>query len=144
MKVNKMRYLGLDLGVKSLGISITDKTNTMAYPLKVLHFKWEDYAYVKEEVLKLVKEYNISKVVLGLPKNMDGSSGFAAQRSLKLKEMLQDEVEVILVDERLTTKSAEDIIHLNNKKVKDGKKKIDALAATIILETYLASIKDKD
>lgn len=138
-----MRYLGLDLGTKSLGISITDKTNILVSPLKVLKFKFEDYSSIVDEVKKIVDDYNIELVVLGLPKNMDGSIGFAGNRSLLFKSMLEDiGIKVELVDERLTTKSAEDIIHLNNDNVKNTKNKIDSIAACIILESYLKRCKN--
>lgn len=133
-----MRYLGLDLGTKTLGISITDKTNTLVSPLKVLKFKFEDYSSIIEEVKKTINDYDIELVVLGLPKNMDGSIGFAGNRSLHFKELLESEnIKVELIDERLTTKTAEDIIHLNNDNVKNTKGKIDSIAACIILESYL-------
>jgi len=133
-----MRYLGLDLGTKTLGISITDKTNTLVSPLKVLKFKFEDYNSIIVEVKKIIEEYNIKLVVLGLPKNMDGSIGFAGNRSLNFKKLLENEnISVELVDERLTTKSAEDLIHLNNDNIKNTKNKIDSIAACIILESYL-------
>ena len=138
-----MRYLGLDLGTKSLGISITDKTNILVSPLKVLKFKFEDYDSVIDEVKNIVSEYDIKLVALGLPKNMDGSIGFAGKRSLRFKEKLEQEgIRVELVDERLTTKSAEDIIHLNNDNVKNTKNKIDSIAACIILESYLKRCKN--
>ena len=138
-----MRYLGLDLGTKSLGISITDKTNILVSPLKVLKFKFEDYDSIIDEVKNIVREYNIKLVVLGLPKNMDGSIGFAGERSLKFKEKLENEgIKVELVDERLTTKSAEDIIHINNDNIKNTKNKIDSIAACIILESYLKRCKN--
>lgn len=133
-----MRYLGLDLGIKSLGIAVSDKTNSMATPLKVINFAREDYEDALSEVMKVINEYGITKVVLGLPKNMDGSVGFAGNRSLNFKKMLEDEkIEVILIDERLTTVSALNIIHENNEHVKETKHKIDAIAASIILESYL-------
>jgi len=133
-----MRYLGLDLGTKSLGISITDKTNTLVNPLKVIKFAFEEYSSVLQELKEIISEYNIKLVVLGFPKNMDGSIGFAGNRSLKFKELLENNgIKVELVDERLTTKSAEDIIHLNNDNVKNTKNKIDSIAACIILESYL-------
>lgn len=136
-----MRYLGLDLGTKSLGISITDKTNTLVSPLKVLKFKFEDYDSIIDDVKNIINDYDIKLVILGFPKNMDGSIGFAGSRSLKFKEMLEKEnVQVELVDERLTTKSAEDIIHLNNDNVKNTKHKIDSIAACIILESYLKRV----
>ena len=138
-----MRYLCLDLGTKSLGISITDKTNILVSPLKVLKFKFEDYDSVIDEVKNIVSEYDIKLVALGLPKNMDGSIGFAGKRSLRFKEKLEQEgIRVELVDERLTTKSAEDIIHLNNDNVKNTKNKIDSIAACIILESYLKRCKN--
>lgn len=138
-----MRYLGLDLGTKTLGISITDKTNTIVSPLKVIRFKSEDYEAIIKEVKKIINDYSISLVVLGLPKNMDGSIGFAGNRSIKFKELLNKEaIKVELVDERLTTKSAEDIIHLNNEKVKNTKGKIDSIAACVILESFLKGCKN--
>lgn len=137
-----MRYLGLDLGTKTLGISMTDKTNTLVSPFKVLRFESEDYESIIPDVQKIINEYNISKVVLGLPKNMDGTVGFAGERSLKFKELLHNaSIEVELVDERLTTVMAEGIIHQNNDNVKNTKKKIDSIAASLILESYLKGIK---
>ena len=133
-----MRYLGLDLGTKTLGVSITDKTNTLVSPLKVIKFAFEDYDTALEKVKKIIDEFNITKVVLGMPKNMDGSTGFAGMRSLKFKKMLEkDNIEVILEDERLTTVSAENIIHSNNDNLKNTKNKIDSIAASLILESYL-------
>lgn len=133
-----MRYLGLDLGTKTLGVSITDRSNTLVSPLEVIRFDFENYEKALDNVKKIISEYDIKLVVLGLPKNMDGSIGFAGERSLKFKNMLEEEnVKVELVDERLTTKSAEDIVHLNENNVKNTKNKIDSIAACIILESYL-------
>ncbi len=133
-----MRYLGLDLGTKTLGLAISDKTNTLVTPLPVFNFGFEEYDKALEKVIELVNKYEISKVVLGLPKNMDGSVGFAGARSLNFQKMLENKgIKVILEDERLTTKSAIDLVHLNNENVKKTKKKIDSIAASIILESYL-------
>ena len=66
-----MRILGLDLGTKTLGVSITDKMGIIVSPLKVIRFPFEDYNKALEEVQKIVLEYNVSLVVLGLPKNME-------------------------------------------------------------------------
>lgn len=137
-----MRYLGLDLGTKTLGISITDKTNTLVRPLKVIRFKSEEYESILDELKNIIKENDISKVILGLPKNMDGTVGFAGERSLKFKDLLENNnIEVELIDERLTTIMAEDIVHMNNDNVKNTKKKIDSIAASIILESYLKGLK---
>lgn len=137
-----MRYLGLDLGTKTLGISMTDKTNTLVSPFKVLRFQSEDYESIISELQSIIKEYNISKVILGLPKNMDGTIGFAGNRSIKFKELLENvNIDVELVDERLTTIMAEGIVHQNNDNVRNTKKKIDSIAASLILESYLKGLK---
>ena len=137
-----MRYLGLDLGTKTLGISMTDKTNTLVSPFKVLRFKSEDYESVIDDLKQIINDYDIGIIVLGLPKNMDGSIGFAGERSKKFQELLKiNGINSELVDERLTTVMAESIIHQNNENIKNSKKKIDSIAASIILESYLRGIK---
>ncbi len=138
-----MRYLGLDLGTKTLGVSITDKSGILVSPLKTIHFPFEDYNNALNQVLEITKEKEIDLVVLGLPKNMDGSIGFAGNRSLNFKKLLENNnIKVILFDERLTTKIAEDIVHDNLDNVKNTKGKIDAIAASIILGDYLESVKN--
>lgn len=141
-----MRYLGLDLGTKSLGIAITDKTGTIARVLKVLHFKSENYEYAKEEVLKILKEYEVSKIALGLPKNMNNSLGFASNRSLKFKELLENEttVPIYLIDERLTTLEAENYLLDADISREKRKKVIDGVAAQIILETFIKMEENKN
>lgn len=137
-----MRYLGLDLGTKTLGVSITDKTGLITRELPVIRFNFEDYDSALIQAKEVIDEYNISEVVLGLPKNMDGTLGFASERSLKFKELLENTgVIVHLVDERLTTKSAIDMMHEINKTKKNSKNIIDSVSASIILESYLKSIK---
>ena len=137
-----MRYLGLDLGTKTLGVSITDKTGLITRELPVIRFNFEDYDSALIQAKEVIDEYNISEVVLGLPKNMDGTLGFASERSLKFKELLENAGLVVhLVDERLTTKSAIDMMHEINKTEKNSKNIIDSVSASIILESYLKSIK---
>ena len=139
-----MRYLGLDLGTKTLGISITDKTNTLVSPLTVLRFNNEDYESVIIPLKELITKYDIKKVILGLPKNMDGSLGFASKRSLKFQKLLEQEnIDVELIDERLTTKSAINIMHQNQKNYKQVKDKIDSIASCIILESYLRKCENE-
>lgn len=133
-----MRYLGLDLGTTSLGVAISDKTNTLVSPLTLIKFKKEDYNDALNKLMEIIKDKNISKVVLGLPKNMDNSLGFAAQRSLNFKKMLESEnVEVILEDERLTTVEAINIMKNNGLKRINEQNKTDVLSAVLILESYL-------
>ena len=137
-----MRYLGLDLGTKTLGISITDNSGLIARPLCVLRFDSEDYNSVIPKLQEIITTNGVDKIVLGLPKNMDGTIGFAGKRSLNFQDLLMEYgIEVELMDERLSTKSAIDIVHLNNDNYKNSKEKIDAVAACVILESYLKGVK---
>ena len=138
-----MRYLGLDLGTTSLGVAISDKTNTLVSPLTLIKFKSEDYEDALNKLMVIIKDKNISKVVLGLPKNMDNSLGFAAQRSINFKSMLENEgVLVILEDERLTTVEAINIMEDNGLKKINKQKKTDVISAVLILEMYLKRLKN--
>ena len=141
-----MRYLGLDLGTKTLGVAITDKTRTIASPLKVIRFKKEDYSKAIDELLPILKSYEITAIALGLPKNMDNSLGFASSRSLEFKKMLETKtsIPITLVDERLSTMEAENIL-LDADLSRDKRKKvIDGVAAVLILETFIKMEENKD
>ena len=133
------RYLGLDLGTKTLGVAVSDLTNTIASSLTIIRFDSEDYNYTKDELESIIKEYNITDIVLGLPKNMNNSIGFRAEVTLEYKSALEDwfNLNVIMQDERLTTVEATNYMLEGNLSRKKRKTKIDALAATIILQTYL-------
>ena len=139
-----MRYLGLDLGTKTLGVAITDKTNTLVSPLKLIKFKNEDYESIIKELNTIIDENHITDIVLGLPKNMDNSLGFAAKRSMEFKELLENEgIRVHLEEERLTTVEALNILKKNgNKNIKE-KEQTDILSAVLILESYLKRIKNE-
>ena len=134
-----MRYLGLDLGTKTLGVAITDKSNIIASPLKTIRFNFEDYYAPLKELKDIIDANKITELVLGNPINMDGTKGFASDRSLKFKEILEKEfnLPVNLIDERLSSTQAHNILSLNGKKEIDHKKNVDAVAATIILESFL-------
>ena len=136
-----MRYLGLDLGTTSLGVAISDKTNMIASPLKLIKFNSEDYNTAINELMKIIKEENITSVVLGLPKNMDNSLGFASQRSLEFKKMLEaNNINVILEDERLTTAEAINILKNNGINKINKSNKTDVLSAVLILESFLRKL----
>ncbi|MCM1052708.1 MAG: Holliday junction resolvase RuvX [Ruminococcus sp.] len=134
-----MRYLGLDLGTKTLGVAITDRTGTITRFLKVIRFKNEDYDMAAEEVIKIVNEYNISKIALGLPKNMNNSLGYASSRSLDFKKLLESKIDIPihLIDERLSTVEAENMLIDADVSRNKRKKVIDGIAAEIILDTFL-------
>lgn len=133
-----MSLIGLDLGTKTLGIAKTDKTNTLVSPLELIKFERENYEKALTKVLVILNKMEINTVVLGLPKNMDGSLGFASERSLNFKKMLEEKgIEVILEDERLTTVEALNIMKTNGLKNLKAQEKIDSLSAVLILEAYL-------
>lgn len=132
------RYIGLDLGTTTLGVSITDITNTLVSPVKLIKFKREDYDFALDELIKIAEEKQVKDFVLGLPKNMDNSLGFAANRSLNFKTMLEEKgFNVYLEDERLTTIEALNIMKNNGMKNIKEKEKTDILSAVLILETFL-------
>lgn len=141
-----MRYLGLDLGTKTLGISLSDRTNMISSPLKTLRFKSEEYESVIPELLQIIREKEITDLVLGLPKNMDNSCGFAAERSLKFKEILEKEIKlpVHLVDERLSSMEAEKILLSTDMSRMKRRQVVDNVASAIILDTYLKERRIND
>lgn len=131
-----MRYMGLDLGSKTLGISTSNGIIATIY--KTLRHN-EDYDYLVDEVLKIVKEEHIDKIILGYPKNMNNSIGVRAQITLSFKEKLEKKIglEVILEDERLTSVVANDILISADTRREKRKKKVDGVASLIILQSYL-------
>lgn len=133
-----MRYLGLDLGSRTLGIAISDPTGLIASSHSIIRHQ-EEYDRLVLEVEKLVFDYKVGEIVLGYPKNMNNSIGEKAILSEKFRGMLEERlsIPVHLMDERLTTKQAQDMLISNNTSRKNRKKVIDSLAATIILQSYL-------
>lgn len=134
-----MRYIGLDLGTKTLGVAISDKLGMIASFYKTINFKEEEYESLLTPLKEIIDEYKIEKIVLGLPKNMNNSIGFAGERSINFKKLLEDNLnmEVILEDERLSSVEANNIMIASDLSRNKRKKKVDALAATIILQRYL-------
>ncbi len=132
-----MRYLALDLGTKTLGIAVSDKTNSLSSSLGTI--KYNKYEDLIKEIQNLLTKYDIDKIILGFPKNMNNTVGEAAERTLKFKEVLENNFdnEIILIDERLSTVEAENILLINDMSRMKRKKIIDGVAAMIILDTYL-------
>ena len=133
-----MRYLGLDLGSRTLGVAISDKTGLIASSLKVIRHV-EEYDRLIEDVKELVNSLDVDAIVLGFPKNMNNTIGPKGELSLEFKEKLEKSINipVYLQDERLSTKSALDTLIKGDVSRKDRKKVVDSLAATIILQSYL-------
>ena len=133
-----MKYLGLDLGSRTLGIATSDKSGMIATSYKIIRHN-EEYDKLIDEVCKIVEIENIESIVLGFPKNMNNTIGTKGMLSIEFKEKLEKKlnIPIYLQDERLTTKQAEDVLIANNTSRKKRKKVIDALAATIILQSFL-------
>lgn len=134
-----MRYLGLDLGTRTLGISVSDSTKTIASTLKTIRFSDSNYELLIEPLLDIIKENDIEKIVLGLPKNMNNTMGDRCATTIEFKKLIEDKlnIEVVLQDERLSTVEATNYMIEADMSRKKRKKKVDALAANIILQTYL-------
>ena len=137
-----MRYLGLDLGTRTLGVAISDKNLIIATPYKTIRHD-NDLDYLILELEKIIKEEEISKIILGYPKNMNNTIGEKAIICNNFKDLIENKlnIKVILQDERLSTIEAEKVL-INNKNRRDKRKKvIDSVAESIILNTYLERSK---
>lgn len=132
-----MRYLGLDLGTKSLGLSLSDKIGLIASFYK--NISYTDENKLIEEIKDIVEKEHVEKLVLGLPKNMDNSLGWRSAETIEFKKKLEEKLdkEIILEDERLTTKIAENMLIDFDLSRKKRKKVIDGVSAVIILQSYL-------
>ena len=131
-----MRYIGLDLGTKTLGISLSN--GIIATNYKTLRHN-EDYDYLVLEVVKIIEEEKIDKIVLGFPKNMNNTIGERASITLDFKKKLEDKtnLEVIMEDERLTSVVANNALINADTRRKKRKEKVDGVASVIILQSYL-------
>ncbi len=139
-----MRYLGIDLGSKTVGLAMSDTTLTIASTYKTIFFKDEDYNSTINEIKDIIKEYNITKIILGLPKNMNNTLGERAEITLKYKELLEKStgLPVVMFDERLTSVISNSILIEADMSRKKRKKKVDSIAAQIILQDYLNKEKN--
>ena len=139
-----MRYLGIDLGSKTVGLAMSDTTLTIASTYKTIFFTDEDYNSTINEIKDIIKEYNITKIILGLPKNMNNTLGERAEITLKYKELLEKSTDlpVIMFDERLTSVISNSILIEADISRKKRKKKVDSIAAQIILQDYLNKEKN--
>ena len=139
-----MRYLEIDLGSKTVGLAMSDTTLTIASSYKTIFFNDEDYSSTISEIIEIVKDYNITKIILGLPKNMNNTLGERALITTKYKELLEEKINIpiILFDERLTSVISNSILIEADISRKKRKKKVDSIAAQIILQDYLNKEKN--
>lgn len=135
-----MKYLGIDLGLKYVGLAVSDEAGILSFPYKTITYN--DINILIEDIKQIIYDENIDEIVLGLPYNMDGSEGEAYDRSISFKKLLNNEqnIKINLMDERLSSVSAENILLETNIRRDKRKQEIDKIAASIILEAYLRKV----
>lgn len=132
-----MRILGIDFGTKTIGLSVSDETGLIAHGIGII--KRKDRLHDLGELQKKIDDYKIERIIVGLPKNMDGSLGKSANQVLEFVENLKNSFSVSIDtwDERLSTIEAERVLLTANMSRQKRKKVVDKMAATIILQGYL-------
>ena len=134
------RIMGIDYGDARTGIAFSDLLCSIVGSTTVIHSRKPDKTLA--EIVKLAKENEVGEIVMGLPKNMDGTEGERAAISRRFAELLTEEtgLEVKFWDERRSSVEAHAILHANGRKQKDHRKNVDAVAASLMLEGYLRSL----
>jgi RNAse H-fold protein YqgF len=133
-----MRILGLDLGTRTCGVAMSDPSAFLASPLITVRFADADYQDALTQVVDLAKEHQVQTICLGYPKHMNNSIGEGAARSQSFKDQLVAKgYEVVLIDERLSTRQAQASMIASKTSKKKRKTDIDQGAAVVILQTYL-------
>ena len=132
-----MVIISVDYGDVRTGVAACDKLQLLASPVTVI--KQKDPELLSEEIKKICLEKKAEKIVLGLPKNMDGSAGFRAEVCKEFAKLLSEKtgLSVDFQDERLTTVSAHNILNATDTRGKKRKAVVDAVSAVLILEDYL-------
>lgn len=136
-----MIILSVDYGDRRTGIAVCDKNQILASPVCVIN-EWNADT-LADKIIDIAGEKKAEKIVIGLPKNMDGSKGFRAEACEELGEIIKSKcsLPVVFWDERLTTVSAHRILSDNNVRGKKRKAVVDALSAELILQNYIDSVK---
>lgn len=134
-----MRRLGIDFGASRIGVAISDELGILAHPLETIP---NNDAFLPK-LQKIVLEKGVSAIVVGIPRNMDGSYGPAAEKAKLFMSQLKTEfpgLQLIAWDERLTTLEAQRLLHAAGRDVKKSRPVIDQVAAQVILQSYLDSV----
>lgn len=137
-----MKYIGLDLGSRTLGVSISDELGMLARAYDTYRFNDNQYDLAVKYTIDICNKEKVSTVVLGYPKHMNGDNGIRCQISNDFKKKIEESsnIKVILEDERLTTVIVDRAMISGNVKRKDRKNKKDEMAAVVILQNYLDKI----
>lgn len=138
-----MRIMAVDYGDARTGVAISDALGMLAGFTTVVHGRKAEQ--VAAEVGRIAKEHGAETLVLGFPRNMDGTEGARAELYRAFAGLLEAEtgLKPVLWDERRTTVEAHAILHTGGKKMKDHKKNVDAVAAALILEGYLTFLRNQ-
>lgn len=136
-----MRIMGIDYGDSRIGIAVSDIMGWTAQGVKTIQNRGEIKTF--DDIKAVLDEYKPEKIVLGLPKNMDGTEGFRVEETYKFCERLKTiyDGEIVYWDERLSTVGASKILNDTQTFGKKRKNVLDTVAACLILEGYLNSIK---
>lgn len=139
-----MKIMSVDLGKARTGIALSDEGESFAFPKEVITEYNQDRLVLR--VSQKAAELSAELIVVGHPKNMDGSEGERAQECAALAERIANEsgIETVLWDERCTTLSAHTVLNLNDTRGKKRKETVDAVAAVMILEDYLKYRKNQN
>ena len=135
-----MRILGLDYGSKTVGVAVSDSLGLTAQGVEIIRRKSENkMRQTLARIEELIAQYQVEKIVLGLPKNMNTTLGDRAEKSLELKETLERRtgLAVVMWDERLTTVSANRVLMETGVRRENRKEHVDEIAAIFILQGYL-------
>ena len=135
-----MRIMAIDYGDRRIGLAVSDMTGMICGEAWTME-EW-DMERASRRISDEARARGVERLVLGLPKNMDGSEGPRAEKSRELKELLEKDsgLPVTLWDERRSSIEAHAILHANGKKEKKHRKTVDAVAASLILEGFLGSL----
>lgn len=139
-----MRIMGLDLGAKTVGVAVSDPLLVTAQSLETITRKSENkLRQTLARIEELIQEYQVDKIVLGLPKNMNGTEGERVEKTKEFQDMLfrRTGISVELWDERLTTIAADRIMMESGIRREHRKEHVDAVAASFILQGYLDYLK---
>lgn len=136
-----MKYLGLDLGSRTLGLAISDALGMFARVYDTLRFEDDDYDYAINETINICKKEGINEIVLGNPKHMNGDEGIRSQISYDFKKKIEEksDIKVHLLDERLTTVRVDKAMIMGNMSRQKRHQKKDEMAAVVILQDFLDS-----
>jgi putative holliday junction resolvase len=136
-----LKTIGLDVGSKTIGVAVSDGLGWTAQGLTTIQWNEEDYETARQELEQIIKQHEVVKAVIGMPKNMNGTIGPRGEASLAFSQWIEEQfgIETVLWDERLTTMAAERVLLEADVSRKKRKKVIDKMAASMILQGYLDS-----